>query len=685
MNNNNQSKFFSYSNKGSSRPKIIEKYGNNLKSIFDRIPKEVLREMPVIENSRNFKRKPYINGIRKNKKPELIPIEQGMDNSEQKVISEINNFKEIFYDYNKEQNEHMNNFEKIQKENDQFSKIYGKIQKDKGKFNTGTYLDYKPFINIASRYLSRNQKVPNLSIEHNIFSGNPLILSGSDLEDFIIYNLGDRKKAVVFLEKVDDIINRKKTGNTKLTYQEMERLEKLMKEEKHKGYLPPEILIPKLQNEIIQSQETCKNLNEFENFFKFDGKKKLRLNNFSSYKSASRSSDNIFNNINNKNTINFSSTNAKNNLHLNKRKYIVYKSILENNLTGSTGILGSGKSSLQELSKDFSGNTNMSGILSGRNSTSLKFSPISSPHERQIFNNQNNESILTNRRNKSKIIFQNNFNLMPKTFDFPPTIERNIIKLKKKSILKNNILNEKKKSIKIKNSENSSFIKDNSIFNDKKDINISYVSERGELSDLINNIEEKNIINNNNVNEKEEKEEIHNNSEGNKKLIEDNENLEINSPINKIKDNNEMNTPKNRRYLRSLKSKIFKPRTPTKKERENINYKKVENLFNQALNIKFNSNKDRSELEEYVISKGKTLNKKITTKDTYFNIFQTKEKTINNNLILEEYMIRNGTNDKKSLTSKQNSILNKNNHFVNLMINYELKFKEMLCEETMEK
>ena len=58
--------------KASSRPKMIGKYGDNLKSIFARIPKEVLREMPVIETSKSFKRKQYINGISKKKSQILI-------------------------------------------------------------------------------------------------------------------------------------------------------------------------------------------------------------------------------------------------------------------------------------------------------------------------------------------------------------------------------------------------------------------------------------------------------------------------------------------------------------------------------------------------------------------------------------------------------------------------------------
>ena len=702
---NGKENFVAYSNnnKTPSRPKIIEKYGDNMRAIFDRIPKEVLREMPVIESTKNFKRKSYINGISKNKKPDINRIKKEMDNSEKKMLCEINSFKERFYEYNKDQEDQMGNFEKIQAENDKFARIYKRIQKEKGKFNTGTYLDYKPFINIASRYLSRNIKVPNLSNEHSIFAGNPLILGGNELEDYIVYNLGNRKKAMVFLKKVDNIVNRKKTGNSKLTHEEFEHLEKILQQEKPKGYVPPEVLIPKLKNDIIKSEDTCKNLINFELFFKPINKKR-KLNEYvSSYRNINRSSDNIFTKIKNDTPIILNNTNNYNNsLHLNKRKYKAYKSILNNSnsITGTTGIFPTAKSNIQDSSKEFTANTNISGILSGRHSTSLKFSPITSPFERKLYNNiQNIEGNITNRMNSSKIDFKKNLNLMPKTIGISSL--NNLEKITKKNILSNNLKSnllkgKKKKSIKFKSADSSAdIIKDNSFLNDKKD-NATYGSERGEIAELINDIETKNLIKQskessiNDIEYQIEESDINDNkkiiSGGNNSIKEENVD-ENNNNDNKININNNNNEEKKpvRRFLGSHKSRIFKPRTPTQKEIENMNYKKLENLFNQALNLGLNPNKDRNELEEFVMSKGRNPNKKINTKDTYFNIYRTKEKAIENNLILEEYMIRNGTNDKKSLTKEQNKILDKNGYFVNEMVNYEKKFKEMLCEETMEK
>ena len=689
---------FSNISKTPSRPKMLEKYGDNMRAIFDRIPKEVLREMPAIESSRNFKRKSYINGISKNKKPDINRIGKKIDKSQKKFLSEINGFKERFYEYNKDEEDQMQNFAKIQEENDKFSKIYKKLQKEKEKFKTGTYLDYKPFINIASRYLSKNMSVPNLSNEHSIFSANPLILDGSDLQDYFSYNLGNKKKAMIFLKKVDDLVNRKKTGNTKMTYEEIQHLEKIIKQEKPKGYIAPEILIPKLKNDIIKSEDTCNNLIKFEEFFKsYD--KKVKLKDFMpSYKNISKSTENIFSKINNKCPTILNNTNEQSNLYLNKRKLNTYKNILNSSsVTGTTGIFATRKSSIQDTSKEFTANTNVSGILSGRNSMSLKYSPITSPFGRKINNYPVNEAIITNRMKSSKIDFKKNLNLMPKTFDISSIA--NLEKIGKKNILTNNfksnlVKGKKKKSIRFRDSTNSSvdINKENSILNDKKD-NATYGTERGEIAELINNIETKNINKSSkeqNLNEKIDKNEefetmdkkqtINNNSTN------QNNNLNNNQNLNKYLNKNTNNDKKKfRRKFGLHKSNIFKPITPTKKEQENMQYQKLENLFKKAINLGFNGNKDKTELEEYAKSRGRILNKKLNPKDTYFNIYRTKEKALENNLILEEYMIRNGSNDKKILNEKQNNILDKNTHFVNEMVNYEMKFKEMLCEETMEK
>jgi len=58
-------------------------------------------------------------------------------------------------------------------------------------------------------------------------SVNPLILGGSDLEKYFLYNLEDKKKSNMFLNKVDNIVRRKETGSYILSDDEIRKLEYL--------------------------------------------------------------------------------------------------------------------------------------------------------------------------------------------------------------------------------------------------------------------------------------------------------------------------------------------------------------------------------------------------------------------------------------------------------------------------
>ena len=174
-----------------AKPNISEKYGNKLNLIFSRIPEDITKKNPEIEKIVNPQPKIIYDVINDNKKPQIIEITNNMREPQEKVITNLNEFKEMLYDFNQEGEELLGNFSDIQEENDKFSKVYKKIQKDKSKFNTGTYLDHEYLIGIASKYATRGIKVPKINSDKSVFSGNPLILGGSELEDFIVYNLSE--------------------------------------------------------------------------------------------------------------------------------------------------------------------------------------------------------------------------------------------------------------------------------------------------------------------------------------------------------------------------------------------------------------------------------------------------------------------------------------------------------------
>ena len=673
--------FYNNSNKPLSKAKIIEKKADYKKSILEKLSKYNLKQVPGIEKSANYKRKPYINPIRIDSRPEIKKIDKEMDKSGKKMLSEINSFKEILYNYNKDKKKQMDNFGKLQQENNKFSKIYNRIQKEKNKFNTGTYLDYKAFINISRKYISKNISIPNLSKEHSIFTGNPLILSGSELKDYFYYNLGNKNKSINFLNKVDELVTRKKNGDEEMTKPEIEHLKKIIKKEKPKGYISPKIMIPKLKKDILKSKNTCENLNNIENFFKeFDNKRKIN-DYFSSYKNRNRSAANSYNSDNEISKLNMSKNNI-NNLHMSKRDFQKYKNFLNNSsTTETTDIFCAKKSSI-----DYTVNSNVSNIVTQKKSSRLKFSPLTSPFGRQ-YNNHNFEE------SDRKIDLKKNFNLVQKMREFSPIKNNN--KISKKNIIQDlnekiKILKEEKSINKINRSKNSISLplikNDFCISIDKKD-DCSNGSGKKELSELIIDIEQKRVNS-----PKNKIQNIFNIDKIRKEMINDNKiglNLSLENDKSEVKKKKKEKT-KNK-ILRIRKSYIIKPyyslklksKTPIKKINESDRYNNIENLFNKVINSGFNSDKNKKELEKYANSRGKII--KINKKDNYYNILRAKEKVSDNNLILEEYIIRNGTNNKKFFAKKQKDILEKNNLLINEMINQEMKIKEILCEDKINK
>ena len=145
-------KFILYSNLNKAPPKP-EKSIDNFSLIYEKIPSSFFKENPTIGLTSNRKKRPFITIIKKYKKPEFIELSKQMEENEKKIISEINGLKEAIYEHYKEKDKQTNNYGRIKNENYQFSNIYNKIRKEKNKFNTGTYLDYKPFINISNKYI----------------------------------------------------------------------------------------------------------------------------------------------------------------------------------------------------------------------------------------------------------------------------------------------------------------------------------------------------------------------------------------------------------------------------------------------------------------------------------------------------------------------------------------------------
>ena len=656
--------FILYSNLNKPQSsKFSKKYINNkMNIIYSRIPDQIVKKSPVIEKLIHPNPKIYYNIISKYKKPEFIKIDKNMQESQQKKISNLNEFKEMLYNYNKEEREQLENFVEIKKENNQFLHNYKKIQNEKNRFSTGTYLDHQYLIGIANHYAARGIKIPKISVNKNVFSTNPLILGGSDLENYFLYNLGDKKKSNIYLKKVNEIVNRKLAGNYFLSNEEIKRLEYLKKKEKPKDYVPPSELIPKLQNDINKSKFTYENLENFDKFFEEDEtNKKAEHSNLRKISipkmGSSRSSNDIFSNIyktNIPNKYKIKKIIIKKNLSLIKRiknnfnNKSIFSSSSTNAYGGSSQIFTS-LNSQRHMPKIDNNKSSISSAVSRDN----KYSPIISPFNHRNYSNLYNIKNINNN--------ENDFFILSKPFDYP---EKNIYNILYDNVSRGNNNKIIKKNLIIKNNSSNSIIGRKSLFSkEEKEVE----SEEDELRLLNKELEGKNE--NTNI-------EIDNSNEVNKILNVEEKKNSIDSNINSI--NTEKHKIKKIKFNKDLK---IEPQS----NKNEFNYNKIENIFNSLLENGYQSRRSKSEIKDFLQSRGYNTSKKVTSKDTYINVNKMKNKAIERNFLLEEFRIRNGDYSKIPLTLKQQAIIDKNELFTKQIERNEYILKKLLCEKNIEK
>ena len=730
-------KFNSYFNSNFSKTptkhNFVNKHANSLKSLFNRIPEFTLVENPEIIKAINPYKKPYFTGIKRNQKPEQTQIKGLIEDSTQKIIENVNDFKEMIYEFNKDKDEQAKNISEIKEDNKIFSKVHKKIRNDKNKFKTGTYLDYKTFLNISSRYVEKNMKIPHLDYNnHNIFAGSPLILEGSELENYFVYNLGDDKKnnkAISFLDKIDNFVYKKKTGNYMMDIAEMKRIEKILSEEKPKGYIPPEKAIKIYQDDIIKTKKTYNDLVNFERFF---NDLKDKKNNAVSFQN--NSSFNIDNSNNEQN--NFNSQITNNNLNL-KRNSSAFNSNNSNSVSTGAGLFQ--QKYIRNPLKKFTTKSNISSAISRDLSIRLQFSPIRSPLYKKTVRFapklKNYKNIFENRLNSTK----SNFSSKPLTnlslimeknnFDLNENKSRNILQYRinkgfnlfsagsQDKNVKNNFYKifKQSKSLYDLNSENQ---KEISIYKDeqkeeefqkKEDLKLQTesgkelelqkekelepqkdkdkVSENSEIKEIkeLNNeikdfpkrkkspeaslIKDKKTNNNDNKNNKKETK-----IPGKK--------------IKKLKSKKSLKL-KHKKNLNVKKLRVLKDDAKLIEEEErkmNEKYDKINELFESSLNNGLENGRSKSAVRSYLVSQGYDLDKLWTKRDLYLNLNKIKKIVIDRNYILEEYKIRNGENlIKNPFTNEQKNNLNKNKIFGEKVMSLDSQLKKLLCEQSIEK
>ena len=631
----------------------------NLKNLFKKISEKELDEMPQINDAFHPGKKAFIYGIQKDSKPEYIRLNKQMNYSDIKMYKKINDLKELVYEINKE--EHKEDLNNISKENELFEKNYKKIKKDKNKLNRGNYLDYPQFLNISSQYVAKNTKVPNLSDEHNLFSGSPLILQGTELKDYIVYYFGKRVKGIKYLKKLKAYVEKKIETNNKIDINEKEKLEELIKKEKPKGYIPPEEEINIIKNDISNSEQTYKNLIEIEEFFK-PRKKKLKI-----IKSLIRQNNRSFN-------ISTEQSPLKNFVwRITSNFNNEYRNQSNSLNTATTSINMTRKSSPKN-----SNNINSFNLKSLQRDFHLKLpkldSSIRSPSN--IFNINN--SYKNNKKLKIKKI---NFNRSLK-------IDSNSISRNNKpfQIFKSFYFKEKKSYRRLYNIEPNNkiykLLQLSNIYSNNDNKKDNYFSVESDVSDIIELNKE---IRENNKNMEENKfyENTKTNLDDSIKIKEQ----KIFSKINNINNNKLKNINISNPNIQKTEEKNNINENEKENKSFDENYNKVESLFNLIKNKTNNilEKETKKDIESYIGSKGKNVETILTTKSSYNRLHRLINNSKNKKLILEDYAMRkNKYNINDSFSNKQRIILDKNLGFIKEMIKQKTKFNETLFRDKSE-
>ena len=631
---NNINKYFN------SRISSSKLYRNESKLIFSRIPRDVFESSEEIRNIIFKEKRPFYDIINLDKRPTKIRVYNNMSEEQKEKVENINSFKENIYEFNNEEKDLMDEVEKVQKENNNFRNLYNRIQKEKSKHNTGTYLDHNYLIPLANRYFSRGIKIPKINSNKSVFSGNPLILSGVGLEDFIVYNLGDRKKGTEFLIRMDKIVEKKIKGNIMMFSEKIEKKE-IQKPEDPKRYIPPEELKQQLQEENNKSKETIKNIKNLDNFFQ----EKMTLN---------------------------KSYNTNNNLSLFET---------EKNKSKSKIRL---KKNIPHLKKF----NNSNGILNiNSNNTNISLIDNLSPNVRRILSNKTN----TNINSKSSAKSKDKSTLF--IFSRLPSSTKNHYKLENNEESRFSVLNNlyKEQSRRKSNLPNIKFLIKNikGRFSNMNIKNNTKIYSQNNSADAKNKIFSREFLNLNNFSEKKIEEKANNDEseEEELKLINELEckpkirlkkNFELNISDNDNSDNNiiKINNNNNKEKNEPTKERLKKLRIKYKNNEKSLI--KTEKIFNMILNNK-NPETNKKQIEKFLEERGFDTSKVINNK-LLINYMNMVNIGIQKQVLKDEYKIRG-----EFVNTKYKKQLEKDDLFSKQIEENISKFKKMIIQKKADK
>ena len=630
--------------------------------ILQRISEKEPTINPTLIQLKEKKRQSYILNLKNFNESDLNEIKEDMNNREKNLLLQINEFKKGTIEFEQDKKKIFNNFQNIKKENRYFSLLYKQFKKRTVKKVENELMKNDNFFKIANTYLLKNIRLPDLS--RNVFNSNPLILDNEHIKPYFIYNKSvDSQKFLNYLDRIKDILGRKILGNYSLSPDERRHLEELKRKEKPKGYIPPEVLIPSLQEDITKTQFTYDCLiNEYNNKNNISNNINININknsvdsNISSYMNNNTS----VNNMNNKSTK--SIFNSKN------KKYDLKKLIIK-----KINFVKNSKKNNKLIKDSFSNNN--------YNNSSLDTTSV--PHDTK---KNNISDINININNKTNLVNSNSMiNIRSPLKERLKSNTQRVIQFFNKDLDESNLI---KKNL-LKKSFNSNINKEKEKNNSSNLSNLSTSMIQGNKLELFTPQKKVDFFKPINFNEKEKENFREKNRHSSLK------NLNVFFPqyqssnyINEdLNDESKQNTRKINLNLSSrydsFQKKLSMPKIKQKSDNEKNQETNIENLYNKALNLNNKSYEDEVDLENYLLSmrgKNKNLNEIMSLKNTYFNI-KKMENNFYKNIIKEEYNFRiKNRIQGRFLNDKQNKILNKSDKFNSIFLRNANLFRKVICE-----
>ena len=215
-------------------------------------------------------------------KPKLTPVKSIKNKKTIKLINNVNDFRQTFYDYNKNKKYPKNEIKP-------FEQKYNFQEKFKEfKNNTKEYFGEKDMLEeIKTKYQYNNFSLPSIEGENkNIFASNLLLKNDKNIKDSIMYNLiseKNEKKSFLYLNKVQKILNNKIIGKldakmSKITHdikKEIAWSKDFMIENELAKIRLVKNEISKSQDDIKNTSKIMKKINGIDFFFDSDNKKYL--------------------------------------------------------------------------------------------------------------------------------------------------------------------------------------------------------------------------------------------------------------------------------------------------------------------------------------------------------------------------------------------------------------------------